>query len=164
MAKITFKNGDEYALKLSKLSANSDEVAKKAIYAGVKVVADQINRNIDALPEDKYRYLKDGEKFSGVPKSQKKDLKDGFGISRVERDKNGDWNAKIGFAGYGSFKTKKYPNGLPIPMLARSVESGSSVRKKTPFVRPAVNASRKKAVDAMAKVIDEEIEKIMGGK
>ena len=44
---------------------------------------------------------------------------------------------------------------------ARSLESGSSIANKRPFVRPAVNASRPAAEEAMAKVLDEEIEKIM---
>ena len=58
MAKMTFKTGDEYAMKLSKLAKQSDEVARKAIYAGAKIVADEIKRNIQSLPEEKYRHLK----------------------------------------------------------------------------------------------------------
>jgi hypothetical protein len=164
MARISFKNGDEYALKLSKLAAQSDKVAKKAIYRGAKVVADKIAQNIDALPEETFRYLRNGEKFAGVPERQKQDLKDGFGITTIKIDDNGDWNAKIGFDGYGSIPTKKYPQGLPNQLLARSIESGSSVRQKKPFVRPAVNSARKKAIEAMKNVIDEETKKIMEGK
>ena len=46
-------------------------------------------------------------------------------------------------------------------MIARSVESGSSVRDKHPFVRPAVNAAKAEALKACEKVIDEETKKIM---
>lgn len=164
MARISFKSGDEYALKLSKLATNSEEIAKKAIYQGAKVVADKINQNLNALPEEKFRYLRGGDKFSGVPEQQKQDLKDSFGVTPIQRDKDGNWNAKIGFDGYGSIPTSKYPQGIPNQLLARSIESGSSVRQKRPFVRPAVNATKKKAVEAMKKVIDEETQKIMGGK
>jgi hypothetical protein len=163
MATISFKGGDEYALKLSRLATGSEEIAKKAIYQGAKVVADKISQNLNALPEEKFRFLRDGDKFSGVPARQKQDLINSFGITPIARDSDGNWNAKIGFDGYGSAPTKKYPKGVPNQLLARSIESGSSVRHKRPFVRPAVNATRKKAIEAMGNVIDEEISKMTGG-
>ena len=164
MARMTFKAGDEYAIKLSKLATGQEEIAKKAIYAAAAIVADRIKANLNALPEEKFRYLRDGEKFVGVPERQKKDLIDSFGITPITTDSKGNWNAKIGFDGYGSIPTKKYPNGLPNQLLARAIESGSSVRRKKPFVRPAVNATKKQAQAKMAEIIDKEIEKIMGGK
>lgn len=160
MARITFKKGDEYALKLSRLATNSDEIAKKAIYAGAKVVADKIKLNLEALPEERFRHLKGADIFVGLPKQQKEDLIESFGITPIKRDENG-WNAKIGFDGYGNYPTKKYPRGVPNQLLARAIESGSSVRKKMPFVRPAVNATKNKALAEMRKIIDNEIEKQM---
>lgn len=164
MARMTFKAGEEYAIKLSKLATKQEEIAKKAIYAAAGIVADKIKSNLNSLPEEKFRYLRDGEKFVGVPERQKKDLIDSFGITPITTDNKGNWNAKIGFDGYGSIPTKKYPNGLPNQLLARAIESGSSVRRKKPFVRPAVNATKKQAQAKMAEIIDKEIEKIMGGK
>lgn len=161
MAKMTFKAGDEYAIKLSRLATDSGEIAKKAIYAGAEVVADKIKENVKSLPEDKFRYLRGEEKFKGVSPQQKKDLLDSFGITPIDQDRGGDWNTKLGFDGYGGGKTKKYPKGLPNQLLARAVESGSVVRIKTPFVRTAVNATKKESQTVMAAVVDEEIEKIM---
>lgn len=161
VARMAFKLGDEYALKISKLATNSASVAKKAIYAGAKIVADEIKNNIQNLPEENFRYLHDGDKFIGITPQQKKDLGDSFGIAPISQDKDGSWNTKLGFDGYGSFKTAKYPNGLPNQLLARAIESGSSVREKWPFVRPAVNKTKKAATAAMQEVIDEETKKIM---
>lgn len=160
LAKFAFKAGDEYAMKLSKLASDYDEIAKKAIYEGAKVVADRIKINIRSLPTDTFRYLKEGEIFKGVPDSQKSDLIESFGITPIDRDREG-WNAKMGFDGYGSIPTQKYPLGLPNQLLARSIESGSSVRKKAPFVRPAVNAMKKEAIDRMNHVIEEETKNVM---
>lgn len=136
MAKISFKKGDEYALKLSRLGNQSEEVAKKAVYVGAKIVADEIKKRI---PED-----------TG-------DLSDSFGITPIERDKSDNWNAKLGFDGYDS-------KGVPNQLKARAIESGTSQMPKRPFVRPAVNATKKKAVEAMKKAIGEGTQKIMGGK
>ena len=160
MARMTFMAGDEYALMLSRLAAHSDRIAKMAIYAAVNIVADEIAKNLDNLPEEKFRKLKDGEIFVGVPEKQKADLKLSFGVTPISRDNEGNWNAKIGFDGYGRFATKAYPDGIPNQLLARSIESGSSVRRKIPFVRFSVSATRAQARQEMGQVIDEEIKKL----
>lgn len=160
MARITFKASNEYAIKLSKLATNSEEIAKKAIYAAADIVASKIRRNMEALPTEKFRYLRGGDMFHGLTKTQKADLIASFGITPIMRDDNGNWNAKIGFDGYGSKPTNKYPLGLPNQLLARAVESGSSVRRKKPFVRPATYAAKKASIEKMDAVIKEEIEKL----
>lgn len=141
MARMTFKAGDDYALKLSKLATNSDEIAKKAIYAAAEIVADKIKSNLEGVLS---------EEATG-------ELVDSFGISKIDVDSDGNWNAKIGFDGYDS-------TGVPNQLKARVLESGSSRQPKRPFVKPAINATKTAAQAAMAKVINEEIEKTMGGR
>ena len=97
------------------------------------------------------------------PNNRKKDLIESFGVTPISRDNQGNHNAKIGFDGYGSMPTKAYPKGLPNQLLARAVESGSSVRAKTPFVRPAVRASKSKVESTMGQIMTKEIKRIMGG-
>lgn len=138
MAKCTFKAGDEYALKLSRLSRSYEETAKKAIYAGAGIVADKIHENLEGVLSDE---------STGQ-------LEASFGITPILQDKNGDWNAKVGFDGYDS-------KGVPNQLKARALESGTSTQRKRPFVAPAVRATRKAAQQAMGKVIDEEFEKQM---
>lgn len=161
MARMTFQAGEEYVLKLSKLAAGSEEIAKKAVYAGAGIVADAVKKNLAALPEDRFRRLGKEEVFSGLPSKQKRDLEDAFGVTPIQLGSDGYITAKVGFDGYGSTPTKKYPKGVPNQLLARAVESGSSVRRKTPFVRPAVTAVKKKAEAEMGRVVEEEIEKHM---
>lgn len=163
-SKITLKTTSEFQVTLEKVAGKADDIAKRAVYVGAGIMADQVKSNIRALQTDKGRVLKDNEKFNVVTKKQKADLEAGLGISPISVDRDGNINAKVGFDGYGSVPSEKYPNGLPIPLLARAVESGSSVRQKKPFIRPAISQARNKAKEAMAKVIDTEIEKIMGGK
>lgn len=139
MARITFKSGDEYALKLSRLATSGQEaIAKKAIYAGAKIVADKIRSNLEAV----------------VSKKASGELAGSFGIASIDRDSNGNYNTKLGFDGYDR-------KGVPNQLKARALESGTSTQPKRPFVRPAVNATKNAAKDAMAKVIDEETEKFM---
>lgn len=132
MARITIKSSDEYALKLSKLATGSEEIAKKSIYQAANIIADEIKKRI---PKDMG------------------DLEDSFGITPIDRDTDGNWNAKIGFDGYDR-------KGVPNQLKARAIESGTSTIKKSPFVRPAVNATKKKAIEAMEKTVEEEIKKL----
>ena len=154
---------DDFAIKLKGVGDNFEEVAKKAIYAGAEVIADQIKQNLHSLPEDEFRKLKPGEQFKGIPRRQKQDLIDSFGITRMSYDREGMLHVKIGFGGYGRFKSKKYSKGLPNDLLARSVESGSSVRIKTPFFRKAVAAKKEEALRKMSEIVNEEINKITKG-
>lgn len=137
MARFAFKAGEEYAIKLSKLATNTDEIAKKAIYEGVKIVADEIKKNLEGVLS---------EEATG-------ELVDSFGVTPITKDNNGNWNAKVGFDGYDS-------QGVPNQLKARVLESGSSRQKKRPFVRPAVNKTRKQVVKKMEEVIDKEIKKL----
>lgn len=137
MARITFKAGDDYAIKLSKLATNSEEIAKKAIYEGVTIVADEIKKNLQGVLSDE---------ATG-------DLVESFGVTPIEKDENGNWNAKVGFDGYDR-------NGVANQLKARVIESGKSGQPKKPFVRPAVNKTRKQVVKKMEEVIDDEIKKL----
>lgn len=162
MAKVSFKGQSEYFAKLQQLEAAfaEDSTIEKAVAAGAAPVADRIRKNLKALPEQEFRYLQPGEVFSGIPQEQKEDLENSFGLAPISRDKNGFVSTKAGFDGYGSHPTKAYPKGVPNALIARAAESGSSVRQKTPFVRPAVKATQAESVSAMERVIDEEIKKI----
>lgn len=158
---MTFKAGDDFAVKLASLGDGFDAIAKQAIYEGAKIATDEVRKRINALPDDSFRYLPNGEKFNGIPKGQKKDLLNGLGLTDMGYDGSGLLYTKIGFGGYGSYKTKKYTKGIPNQLLARSVESGSSVRGKTPFVRPAMTAVKQQVVSKMNDVVSEKIKNIM---
>lgn len=154
---MTIKGADELALQLSKLGKMSTEIAKDVVMAGAQPVADEIRKRLESLPVDDLKQLKSGEKFDVSPYGEIKDLLNSLGITKPDLDGAGNVNTKIGFDGYGSYPSKKYPQGLPNPLLARSIESGSSVRKKIPFIRQAVNRSKGKALEEMQKKCDEEI-------
>ena len=158
MARISFGRNSEYAKRLQEMERHflKDEPIKKAVAAGAAVVADQIKANLEALPEEEFRKLGEGEIFRGLPAGQKKDLVDSFGLTPIEKD----IHTKAGFDGYGSFPTNAYPQGVPNQLLARSAESGSSVRQKTPFVEPAVKETRKEAVETMNAVLEDEFKSI----
>lgn len=162
MAKwIMGKGLNNYIAYLQKLNLVTDEVIGEAVYEMAKVVADKVRANIQALPavsnEANIATYKKGK--SRLSEPEKQGLLDGFGVAPLQND-NGYLNVKLGFDGYNSIKTKKYPKGQPNALMARVTESGSQYRDKTPFMRPAVNATRPKAIKAAQVTIDEKIQTI----
>ena len=162
MAKISFKGLEDYELRLSKLADKKEveRIAGQAIYEGAAIMADEIKAGIEGLPVVTGYGTESNPLPGGVTAVQKAGLIDGLGIAPMQDDA-GFLNVKIGFDGYNRTKTKEYPQGQPNQLVARGVESGTSWKQKKPFIRPAINASRKQAEKKMAEVIDEEIEKLM---
>ena len=136
MAKMTIKGIDEYAMKLSKLGADAPKIAKRAVMAGANPVADEIRKNLIANL--------DGSEYSTG------DLLESFGVAPPDVDYRGNTNTKIGFEGYDQ-------KGVPNALKARAMESGTSTQPKKPFVRPAVNRAKKKAIEEIGKSIDADI-------
>lgn len=162
MAKwIVGKGLSNYIAYLQSIEAVTDEMIGEAVYDMAKVVADKVRANIEALPavSNEANIATYREGYSRLSEPEKQGLMDGFGVSPLQDD-SGYRNVKLGFDGYNSVKTKKYPQGQPNALIARVTESGSSYREKTPFIRPAVNAARKPAEKAGQAKIDEKIKSI----
>ena len=162
MAKwIVGKGLDNYIAYLQSINAVTDEMIGEAVYDMAKVVADKVRANIEALPavSNEANIATYREGYSRLSEPEKQGLLDGFGVSPLQDD-SGYRNVKLGFDGYNSIKTKKYPQGQPNALIARVTESGSSYREKKPFIRPAVNAARKPAEKAGQAKIDEKIKSI----
>lgn len=154
MAKWKFEGLDEYLRQLERVKANTGSCIGRAIYEGAGVVAKEVAAEIQKLPVNNQYGSK------GITSVQKKGLIEGFGISHAQTE--GFYrNVKLGFDGYNGQKTKKYPQGQPNSMIARSVNSGTSFRKKDPFVDRATRRSKGACEVRMAQVFENEISKII---
>lgn len=136
MAKMAVSGLDEYIDKLSKLGSKMPEVAKRAVQAGVNPLADEVRKQLEKNLQ--------GSKYSTG------DLLDSLGTTPVGVDKNGVYNAKVGFSGYDR-------KGVPNALKARAMESGTSRQPKKPFVRPAVNRAKKRVLEEMGRSIDMDL-------
>ena len=162
MATVKFKNGDDYLFRISKLEAlTRDEVCGKAIYGAANIVADEIRAELKKVPTEERNDTFWGE-LIGPKKAQKAGLYNSLGIAKMQ-DRGGFLNVKIGFDGYNTLRSKRWPKGQPNQMVARSVHNGTSFMRANPFVKKAVAHSRKRALEQMKASVDESIEKIMKG-
>lgn len=160
MATIQFKKGDDYLARISKLEgAIKDDVLGSAIYGAADLVANEIRSQLDKVPTDE-RYGTQSDPTAGPKKGQVKALKATLGIAKMQSD-GGFYNVKIGWDGYNQIKTKRWPNGEPNQMVARSIERGTSFMKAHAFVKKAVSASKKRAIATMKQIVDAKCEEIM---
>jgi HK97 gp10 family phage protein len=165
MAKIEMRGMDAYLSELRKLGENTEPVCKAAVYAGAKVIADEIkqatsglNRVTDAEAMAAYHEKKPVK----ISVSQKIGLVKSLGIAPIT-DKYGIVSTKVGFDGYNDVKTKRWPNGQPNAMVIRSLESGTSFLKRSPVITKAVRKARPKVEETMARAYDKQVRKRIGG-
>ena len=154
---------EEYEAQLAQIEsyAKKGELAGAAIYAGAKVAADAIHDAIEALPVIDHRLRgSESKQLQGITSAQKEGLLEGLGITRMHEN-DGVFDEKIGFHGYNKVKTKKHPGGQPNAMIARSINSGTSFRKKTRFVDKATKKAKPVAEKAMAEAFDKKLAEIV---
>lgn len=164
MAKWKVDNNaiNSYIVQIEKMMKDSTEILERAIYPGAGMMADEISKAIDALPVVSPRARGTAEKpLRGITSEQKKGLKNGFGISSAIDDGNGYINVKLGFDGYNSVKTKKYPQGQPNALIARSVNSGTYFREKIPFIDKTVRKNKKRCEKEIEKELEKELKKLI---
>lgn len=152
-AKVTTSSIDEYLQTIKRLGGSAEDVAKKAVYEGTKIMADKVRANIEALPIDEHwgtpKYPR-----HGVTRVQKEGLLYGFGVAQMRND-NGFINSLVGFDKSG-YNGDEQPN----LMIARATQSGTSFSDKIPFFDEAVRATRTAARKKMVEVAEEELNKI----
>lgn len=153
MAKAETISIDNFLKDLDTRSKEFKDMAGRSLYEGAAILADELRKGIEDLPERKGS-VKKGEMARGVTPQQKKALLDHMGVTRMQNN-DGTYDIKIGFQGYDDDITKAYPKGHPVSMIARSVESGTSFLQKTPFIRPAANKAKALAEEAMRKKLEE---------
>lgn len=163
---FTIEGDDELIRKLTKLGNESTEIFEYTLYDGAGKVAESVKAAMNNIPVDNRTHGTEDDPLNGITAQQKADSIAALGIAPFNHS-NSVIDSHIGFDGYtvnaNGGHSKKYPKGIPIPMLMRSVESGTSFRKKHPFIRSAVNKAKSAAYSAMEKELKQQIDERFGG-
>ena len=143
---IEIQGMDELLRKMDKLPGTAEKVAAEALYEGAGVMADAVSRSVDSIMTEPFKYAKGGKKRKASPEEKAilKAAKKGIAKFR----KNGlSVQTSIGMqnAGYAQLgkKTK------PIPLIANSINSGTSFMQKQPFLRRAFSQHKAAATAAI---------------
>lgn len=160
MPSIKVDGLDDVFAMLKSIGGDIESVQKQAVYAGMAVIRDEVVRQIEALPEQRGYLPKDKLPRDVITPREKEQLLKHIGIAQMD-NKDGTVSTRISFDGYTNIVTKKYKKGLPAILVARSINSGSSVRSKHPFMRNARAASKAKALAAAEEAARNALAKLM---
>lgn len=124
MANIDLEVPKEILEMFKNLNDNTDLMFGEMTQEGAKTVIESVKQNLKKSFETD-RSIIDGLKLTKVYKTQS----------------DGGINTKVIITGYSRYhKNSKYPNGVPIPLIAMAREYGtSSGERKRPFFRRAFN-------------------------
>lgn len=152
MATLKTSGLTEVMKMLEQIGQNTDEIVAKATIAGASVATDEMRKEISNLRTSDQYAGGNGKRYP--LKSDIKGLLDSLGFTPVRfNDSIADVN--VGFDGYNSSKSKKYPKGHPNRMVANSINKGTSFLIAQPFI----NRTKRKAQDACIAKMQEELDK-----
>lgn len=143
MAKADFKLPDEFLTKLSRLSKDTDAVAKKVLKAGGEVVLAKVRSNLAAV-------IGIGTKYDSRSTGE---LAQSLGLSPVKLNREGNHDIKIGFS-------EPRSDGSSNAKLANILEYGKHGQPAKPFLKPAKSASKSECIHVMEQTLKEEAEKL----
>lgn len=161
MAKIDASGADEIISMLNGLGKETETVCSMALYKGMGITVDAMREAVENLPTEPFHPLpgapNSGDPLNVLTEDDKEDLLFGLGIAPFERTGNGVSSA-ASFEGYSRHASKQFPNGIPLPVIARSIESGSSVRKKHPFIRTMITSKENLIIQAMEETVHNAVD------
>lgn len=183
MAKLEMTGLNEFMVYLSRLQDRriTEQICESVLNAGAEVMLDAVRERLDAIPKigkaeeteitKKIYKIKRKSPASGsitprpgirtgITEEERENLSSSLGKSPM-REKDSVYDVKIGFAGYGKRKTKKYPSGVPNQLLARAINSGTSFRFKTNFLTYAQNDARRDVLQKMQEELEKQIQQRM---
>lgn len=147
----------EISRQLDQLAEAAPKVAAMALYDGAGIMADEVRKQAAGIKTAPFQYAKGGK--TRLPSPEEKEIVTQASAGIAKFSKNGtEVDTSVGFrnAGYATLKGKK----KPVPQIVNAINSGTSFMNKQPFIRKAANSGREKALNAMKKVIETELEAI----
>ncbi len=159
--KMRTEGMEELSGMLREMGESAESVASMALYDGAGIMADEIKKGAEGIKTAPFKYAGPGRTRMPSPEEKAVVLSaEGMGISRFKKDGDGV-ETSVGYAsaGYAEMAGKT----VPIPLIANSINSGTSFMQKQPFIRKAVNSGGKKAMRAMTDKVESEWEKMTKG-
>ena len=161
MPRITLdlKDLDFFVDRLGEMGEDAEKIVKMGMYEGAKICADELRKAVDNLDRVPDVYLANAVRAAGGSKAggksrigakiesgrvtttlpltvkQKNGLRNGLGIAKF-RVQGNKISTVVGFSGYNTLTSKRWPQGQPNQMVAASCESGTSYMTRQPFIRP----------------------------
>lgn len=157
MAKITSVGFDELAKQFETVADHAGAIASEALYAGAGLMADKLRSSVENLSVDGTNRR---HASNQVLDYEKEALQKGLMVEKFKTDvARGYKETAVTFKGRTDHRTKRYPDGMPIILLARAIIKGTPFRKANRFFPNTVNRNRAEVEQLMVKTAEEEMAK-----
>ena len=119
---------------MQKMPEQAEKVAAEALYEGAGVMADSVSRAVNSIATEPFKYAAGGRQRNPSPEEKAILLAAKKGIAKFRKTGTGV-QTSVGMqnSGYATLNGKT----KPVPLIANSINSGTSFMKKQPFMRKA---------------------------
>ena len=137
---------DELLRRMDKLGEKAQGVASGALYEGAGVVADSISQAVHGIATEPFRYATGGRTRKPSPEEKAALVQARKGVAKFRKTRI-SVNTSVGMqnSGYANVNGKT----KPVPLIANSINSGTSFMQKQPFMRKAMSQAKGKAMQAI---------------
>lgn len=155
MIKVNSSGLNEVVKMFEGLTNETEGTMKQCVYKGAGEVADTMKSRVEALKTQSDNKRTDVR----FPYTYEKEaLIENLGIAPIQGGEV--TNTKVGFDGY---YTNKRGQQKPVPLLANSINAGTSFMKKQGFINATKRAAQNPCIDAMQKQLDKVINQLTKG-
>lgn len=156
---IDMSGFEEIEKKLDKLGAKASAVVSEALYEGAAIMADELTKSVSEIKTAPFRgKAKPGE--TRLPSPEEKYIVEhaSKGVAKFTKDSD-SVQTSIGYSnsGYAVLNGRT----VPVPVIANSINSGTSFMEKQPFIRKAQNASKEKATGKIKEIIEQKMDELI---
>ena len=141
--RLQWTGTEELLRKMEKLPEKAEKIASEALYEGAGVMADAITQSVHSIQTEEFKYASGGKKRKPSPEEKAILESAKHGIAKFRKDGT-SVQTSIGFenAGYAKLGDKE----VPIPLIANSINHGTSFMQKQPFLRKAFSQNKGKVL------------------
>ena len=146
---------------LEGLAEKAPKAAAYGLYEGAGEMQREMESQAKRIKTAPFKYAGPGEQRMPSPEEKAAVERGAIGVAKFDKSDDG-CDTSVGFSktGYAMIAGRR----VPIPMIAASINSGTSFMQRQPFIRKARNAGGKKAAEVMKRNITDYLEKNTGGK
>ena len=183
---IHFDGMDQLYNAFEKLPDKARKIAAEALYEGAGVMADAVSQAVNEIATEKFKYAKDGRLRKPSPEEKAILVNSRHGVAKF-RKTGVNVQTSVGFnnSGYAAItwnhaktgasrtKYKMGKNGKmvhasqgsgqsmkPIPLIANSINSGTSFMQKQPFLRKAFKQRQGAATAAIESGLESRLNEL----
>ena len=154
---IQVEGMNELIQAMGKLPEQAEKVAAEALYEGAGVMADAVSRAVNGIATEPFKYAAGGRQRMPSPEEKAILTSAKKGVAKFR--KNGvSVQTSVGMqnGGYAQLNGKT----KPVPLIANSINSGTSFMRKQPFMRKAFSQTKgaaQAAIEAGIKSREDEL-------